>query len=339
VGDADQGSAGGSWDFVDATKIKFNAGQIPRQGDTIYITNNFSGWCGILSDADGQTGPSGGSRWVNVRTLGAYVGHLCRDIDLNEFHHCFSDGSDKDGLRLEGAIGRCMWSSTTFTYANDYSINSSARFTDSVFVGLRTTLQPSSEKVTMTKGTCVNVTGNKLVIDPTTWWGHERSTIGAGRVAWSEAAAVPLGNLLGTQVLLGSWDEVDQPAVNHVHLRGSPTGVACYVSAAGSDTDIALVVRSKNDGLLYLDAPGDKSEVQLRAGSPAAARMTVNESRVAALVPLRMKAYTVSTLPIGLLGDRAFVTDAGSATFNAVAVGGGHNKVPVFHDGQSWRIG
>ena len=39
-------------------------------------------------------------------------------------------------------------------------------------------------------------------------------------------------------------------------------------------------------------------------------------------------------------GSRAFVTDADSATFGAVAVGGGSNAVPVWSDQAGhWRIG
>jgi hypothetical protein len=38
-------------------------------------------------------------------------------------------------------------------------------------------------------------------------------------------------------------------------------------------------------------------------------------------------------------GARNFVTDANAATFNTVVAAGGSNKVPVFSDGTSWRIG
>jgi hypothetical protein len=49
--------------------------------------------------------------------------------------------------------------------------------------------------------------------------------------------------------------------------------------------------------------------------------------------------YTVSTLPSGILGLKSFVIDATATTFNSIVVGGGANKVPVFYDGTSWRIG
>jgi hypothetical protein len=49
---------------------------------------------------------------------------------------------------------------------------------------------------------------------------------------------------------------------------------------------------------------------------------------------------TVSTLgAAGRVGRRGFVTDATATTFASAVVGGGANKVPVYDDGTSWRIG
>lgn len=52
------------------------------------------------------------------------------------------------------------------------------------------------------------------------------------------------------------------------------------------------------------------------------------------------RVFTVGTLPSSpATGARAQVSDANSTTFNATAVGGGSNNVPVFYNGSSWRIG
>lgn len=58
--------------------------------------------------------------------------------------------------------------------------------------------------------------------------------------------------------------------------------------------------------------------------------------------PLVTEATTVGALPSAVTagaGARGFVTDANSTTFNAAAAAGGANKVPVFSDGASWKIG
>lgn len=52
--------------------------------------------------------------------------------------------------------------------------------------------------------------------------------------------------------------------------------------------------------------------------------------------------FTVATLPTGTLGARAFVSD-GSTTIilglGLTAIGGGANKVPVYYDGATWKVG
>lgn len=55
--------------------------------------------------------------------------------------------------------------------------------------------------------------------------------------------------------------------------------------------------------------------------------------------PANFKGYTVSTLPSGTLGDRAYVTDAVTAVFQAVPTGGGSVKTPVFYNGSNWVCG
>lgn len=51
---------------------------------------------------------------------------------------------------------------------------------------------------------------------------------------------------------------------------------------------------------------------------------------------LKLKAYTVGTLPAGTVGDMAYVTDALAPTYNATVVGGGAVRVLVFYNGTNW---
>jgi len=52
--------------------------------------------------------------------------------------------------------------------------------------------------------------------------------------------------------------------------------------------------------------------------------------------PLRLKGYTVATLPAGTQGDTAFVTDAVAPTYLGALVGGGAIVTPVFYNGAAW---
>lgn len=47
--------------------------------------------------------------------------------------------------------------------------------------------------------------------------------------------------------------------------------------------------------------------------------------------------FTVATLPIGVLGDLAYVIDALAPTYNTTVVGGGAVRIPVFFDGTAWK--
>ena len=48
------------------------------------------------------------------------------------------------------------------------------------------------------------------------------------------------------------------------------------------------------------------------------------------------KGYTVATLPTGVTGAWAYVTDASGPTYGATVVGGGSVVTPVFYNGSNW---
>lgn len=54
---------------------------------------------------------------------------------------------------------------------------------------------------------------------------------------------------------------------------------------------------------------------------------------------LRLKTYTVATLPAGTEGDTAYVTDATAPTYLGVLTGGGAVKAPCFYNGSAWVSG
>jgi hypothetical protein len=60
---------------------------------------------------------------------------------------------------------------------------------------------------------------------------------------------------------------------------------------------------------------------------------------VTGTLALELKGYTVSTLPTGAVGDRAYVTDALAPAFLVLVTGGGAITSPVFHNGTIWVCG
>lgn len=48
--------------------------------------------------------------------------------------------------------------------------------------------------------------------------------------------------------------------------------------------------------------------------------------------------YTVATLPAGVVGMRAYVTNALTPTYGSAVVGGGAVTIPVFYNGTTWIV-
>lgn len=63
---------------------------------------------------------------------------------------------------------------------------------------------------------------------------------------------------------------------------------------------------------------------------------TLSVTKVTMGGPLRLKGYTVGTLPAGTQGDTAFATDLLTPTYLVAAVGGGAVVGKVFYNGSAW---
>jgi len=75
---------------------------------------------------------------------------------------------------------------------------------------------------------------------------------------------------------------------------------------------------------------GDVSEIE-----NATDKVLVNKEWVN-LNKNKTTAYTVATLPAGVTGDMAHVTDASAVSYRGIAVGGGSDVALVFFDGTNW---
>jgi hypothetical protein len=57
---------------------------------------------------------------------------------------------------------------------------------------------------------------------------------------------------------------------------------------------------------------------------------------VTGTLALELKGYLVASLPVGTVGDKAYVTDATSPTYLGTLTGGGSVICPVFYNGSAW---
>ena len=78
------------------------------------------------------------------------------------------------------------------------------------------------------------------------------------------------------------------------------------------------------------------TSVILTAG---AATATLTTTGLAVVGTVKTSGYTVAGLPAGVVGARAYVTNALTPVFGAAVVGGGAVTIPVFYDGTNWIVG
>jgi hypothetical protein len=78
-----------------------------------------------------------------------------------------------------------------------------------------------------------------------------------------------------------------------------------------------------------LTSAADFRAIEVTAGDSRLQKLIVNNV-------IRLKSYTVATLPTGVQGDTAYVTDALAPSYLVTIVGGGSIVTPVFYNGTNW---
>lgn len=115
-------------------------------------------------------------------------------------------------------------------------------------------------------------------------------------------------------------------------LRTSYDGSNYYSTTVGSTGGVTFDAVGSGSAFTFSDKVnmGLASTTQLTVSTQATLASTTMTA------PLRLKGYTVATLPTGTQGDTAFVTDALTPTFLTAVTGGGAIVSPVFYNGTNW---
>lgn len=108
------------------------------------------------------------------------------------------------------------------------------------------------------------------------------------------------------------------------------TGGASNFQLKHSATGPVYILNSGATGVAFRNS-ADTGDIVLIDNSGLA----VNGG-ISATTTSRTGGYTVATLPVGAAGDRAYVTDATTPTWNAALTGGGAVVVPVFKNATVW---
>jgi len=129
------------------------------------------------------------------------------------------------------------------------------------------------------------------------------------------------------QVVLGNSSVVETLLNGNVGV-GTTSPFAKLSVTNSTATTIAQIIKGAASQSANLTEWLDSAGNVLASVSPA--------GKIVHTVPTTLKGYTVATLPAGVQGDMAFVTDATTPTYLGTLTGGGSVVTPVFFDGTNW---
>ncbi|MDA6072835.1 hypothetical protein NJT12_24765, partial [Flavobacterium sp. AC] len=139
-----------------------------------------------------------------------------------------------------------------------------------------------------------------------------------GRLWESETGIVSLGSSLepaGIIMVVGSLD-----LGSKIDLR--PTGINLNTIDTSTQTSLTFNAEPIVGKALIFKTP--------------TTNLPDEDHTLAIRSDIKLKSYTVSTLPDGTIGDQAYVTDATAPTYLGILTGGGSVVCPVFYNGTTW---
>jgi hypothetical protein len=116
---------------------------------------------------------------------------------------------------------------------------------------------------------------------------------------------------------------------NYITGTGFYADATYYMQMSGANPNLVF---DTNDYLAY-DRTNNSYNFQIAGNGIFKVTPTYAQS----LQPFVLPMYTVATLPTGIQGAMAYVTDALAPMYNTTVVGGGSSVVRVFFDGTSWK--
>lgn len=112
-----------------------------------------------------------------------------------------------------------------------------------------------------------------------------------------------------------------------------------YITSSLRDTMIFGSFGNNKLGFVADTGGSNTPDIYFQSGTNKILQFTGSTQLATFSSAVKLGVFTVGTLPTGANGCTAFVTDANATTFASAVAAGGSNKVPVYADGTTWRIG
>lgn len=141
----------------------------------------------------------------------------------------------------------------------------------------------------------------------------------------------------GAMVVLGkSRSNID--GTNTQITSGDELGRFVFAGADGTTIPAGAMIKAVSTGTIGTNQiPAQIIMQTATSGGTLANAIKIDaDQSVTLYAPIISKGYTVATLPAGVTGARAHVTDAVACTFMGALTGGGAVVCPVFYNGSAW---
>ena len=161
-----------------------------------------------------------------------------------------------------------------------------------------------------------------------------------GKVGIGNAAPATTLDVTGTIRATGNVSPSSGSGLESIFAGG-----ASYLVSYNRTTPAFLPLQLQGSNI-YLQPNGATALLAFASGGvsignttdPGATNLSVTGT-IASTTTVKTGGYTVATLPTGVTGARAYVTNALTPTFGATVVGGGAVIIPVFYNGTNWIVG
>ena len=121
------------------------------------------------------------------------------------------------------------------------------------------------------------------------------------------------------------------------------TGNASIIASYTNSNNFLSITNSSAGGAIFINNLGTGNSLQIQSGGVDKVVIdsagVLTGTTIVSTEVVRLKGYTVATLPVGVQGDTAFVTDALAPVFGVAVAAGGAVIIPVFFDGVAWIVG